>query len=228
MDRGPIILTESVYSSNSSPAAVTRAALNPSARDPCTPEALLVFKRQTLLRPAPARAPRLLPMNVPTFSSDGKRLRNYSRVVLEKMAASGRVAVERNRADLIVCATMRPSDGANPILKSAHMGQSYSFEQILPSSGHRVWSHKELVDTRDLKASEANAAQAFVRKLFLAVPLSVAVVEKPLAPVVCIDDYRQKQKRLAPVLCIAEFRDRAPRSGKANRPIEFDSEKRAA
>lgn len=169
--------------------------------------------------------------SVPTFTSDGRRLRNYSRVTLEAMASAGRVAVERNRQGQIVCATMRHQDGANPISKNAHMGQAYSYAQVLPS-GHRAWTHTKLVDTRDLTVQESIDAEQFVRRVFLGVPLSVTTTSaKPAAAqVVSIETYRERRKRLAPVLCIADYRHRVQvgKTPASARPIEFDSQRRAA
>lgn len=171
-----------------------------------------------------------MPTTVPTYSADGKRLRNYSLASIESLLVSDRVAVERNRKGEITCATMRPADKSNPILKSAHMGQSYSFLQNLPS-GHRAWSHSRLLDESELTSEGIADAEKFVRDIFFAVPASVSRIEKPLAPVISIEEYRNRSKRLAPVVCIDAFRVRRHASMKrasAARPIEFDSERRVA
>ena len=139
---------------------------------------------------------------IPTYSSDGERLPNHAASKIEQLLVSGRVAVERTRKGTIVCATFRPRDGANPISNTAHMGQSYSVHELL-ANGHRAWKHVDL-----LTAQESNVC---VRAAFLAVPLSVISKPAPAkksTPVVCIDSYRRK-KELA-------------------RPVEFDSELRAA
>ena len=163
---------------------------------------------------------------IPTFSADGKRLRNYSLASIEKLLEQDRMAVERNRAGKITCATMRPADRSNPIATTAHMGQSYSFLEHLPS-GHCAWSHSRLLDASEATAEGIADAEAFVRNVFMQVPNSIAAVERKLAPVICIDEFRRKAKRLAPVICIENFREKRKRVG-TSRPIEFDSRVRLA
>ncbi len=148
---------------------------------------------------------------VPTYASDGRRLRRYTLEAIERLERLNLVAVQRNRHGRIVIAHFRPTDGANPIRTTAHMGTKYSFNEHLPS-GHMAWKYRRLIrDERALAAmfgespDDVEDAELFVRAVFRAVPLSC--MAKP-AKVVSIDTSR-KQKATA-------------------RPIEFDSERRVA
>jgi hypothetical protein len=99
---------------------------------------------------------------IPTYDADGTRLRSYSPAAIERLVSLNRV-VPTIRRGRIVCATFRERDGSNPLRHSAHMGQRYSFDELLPS-GHHAWKHKSL--PKD--ASE----DLFVRAIFRGVALS--------------------------------------------------------
>ena len=156
---------------------------------------------------------------VPTYAADGRRLRSYTLEAIERLLQLDLIAVQRNRAGRIVTAHFRDGGGANPIRNSAHMGQNYSFEEMLPS-GNSAWKHSDLFrDKRDRQTlyddayGDVAAIDLFVRGIFRAVPLScMSRPETPTSPakVVSIDTGR---KRKAPTTA---------------RPIEFDSERRIA
>lgn len=146
------------------------------------------------------------------FASDGRRLRDYSLRAVELLLAISRVVVERNKRGEILCATFRPLSGANPLSKSAHMGQRYSYAQPL-ADGHYAWRHRELIGERDIEAlfgelteHELESRELFIRAVFRAVPLSI--LRRPGV----------KKSTPARVFSIEAGRSRASR-----RPIEFDS-----
>jgi len=156
---------------------------------------------------------------IPTYASDGRRLRRYTLEAIERLEQLDLVAVQRNRKGRIVCAHFRPQDGANPISNAAHTGTRYSFEESLPS-GCAAWTHRALErDPRALatlfgeSADDSDQAELFVRAIFRAVPLS------------CMK--RTESKTSAKVVSIDAGR-RRPKMGAVNRPIEFDSERRIA
>ena len=167
-------------------------------------------------------------LTIPTFSSDGRRLRNYNLASIEKLLDVDRVAVERDRHGQITCATFRPASGANPIKANAHMGQSYSFPQQLPS-GHRAWTHSSLIDSSEASEAGIRDAETFIRGVFHHVRDSITVLQpNKRANVVCIDAGRPK-RTLAPVISIETYRNRVKRSRPVTaRPIEFDSATRRA
>ena len=137
---------------------------------------------------------------IPTYSADGQRRRGYSPEAIERLLSLHLVVVQRNRKGAIAVAMFRPTSGANPIQPTAHMGTKYSFLERLDDGNH-AWA------LHGLPASDHRDADLFVRAIFRAVPLS------------CMT----RTKAPAKVVNIAEFRRR-----KAARPIEFDSERRAA
>lgn len=151
---------------------------------------------------------------VPTYATDGRRLRRYTLEAIERLETLDLVAVQRNRKGRIVAAHFRGLDGANPIQNNAHMGQSYSFEQHL-ASGRTAWKHRKLIqDGRMLETlfgetpDDRAEAELFIRAIFRAVPLS------------CMKG--NELKKPAKVVSIEAGRKPAPR------PLEFDSKLRVA
>jgi hypothetical protein len=153
-------------------------------------------------------------MKIPVYS-DGRRLFNRTLADIERLETKGRALIER-RKGRIVCAHLRPTEGASPVRTTAHMGQSYSYAQPLPS-GHRAWKHSNvLISNRTVseivgKEVDSEQADLFIRAIFRAVPLSCMGMAKPTPPtanVVAIDSYRKKTRKA--------------------RPIEFDSERQRA
>lgn len=153
---------------------------------------------------------------VPTYASDGRRLRRYTLEAIERLEKLDLVAVQRNRNGRIVCAHFRPADGANPIRSTAHMGTQYSFDETLPS-GHSAWKHRALLrDERALASlfgeqpDDPADAELFVQAIFRAVPLS-CMAGKTSPKVISINAGRKRKTKPT-----------------AARPIEFDSERRIA
>lgn len=152
-------------------------------------------------------------MTIPTYAADGRRLRSYTPSAVARLISLDQIVVECNRKGKIVCATFRPASGANPIRKTAHLGQHYSFREALPS-GHHCWKHSNVLTRReagelaghDLEKVEGDR---FIRTVFWAVPLSIL----------------QRQEKATAAKMVSIDRGRKPR---VSRPVEFDSEMRAA
>jgi hypothetical protein len=161
-----------------------------------------------------------------TYAANGARLRDRSLESVETLEALGKVAVRRSkRGTITVCQFRSEPNGANPIAKTAHLGQVYSFRQELPS-GHRVWKHRALVQSQAVEAlfgepaEDPQALDTFVRSVYLHVALSVITEPAPRTP-----------PTPAKVVNIAGYAARRRPSDKkarrdAPRPIEFDSQLR--
>lgn len=145
---------------------------------------------------------------IPTLSSDGQRRRRYSLEAIERLLSMDLVTVQRNRKGRIAFAAFRSSLGASPIRPTAHIGTKYSFYERLPD-GHHAWA------LHGLPTNEHEDADLFVRAVFRAVPLSCMKQTPSEAPA--------KPTPPAKVINIAEFKRQ-----RIARPIEFDSERRAA
>jgi hypothetical protein len=149
--------------------------------------------------------------NIQCFAADGRRIRSYSPEAIERLREGGRVVVIRNRSGRVTSAHFCEIAGANPVSKTAHMGQHYSYQQSIGEA--RLWQHRPLISRVDrnelLDSMDHNQAENFIRGVFRAVPLSCLSAGKPKAKVVSIAEYRSGRR-------------------KAVRPLEFDSELRAA
>lgn len=150
---------------------------------------------------------------IPAYAPDNStRRRSYSLEAIERFLALDLVVAIRGRKDKILRVYFREPDGGNPLRASGRMGTKYSFDQTLPS-GRSAWKHRELVcDERDLAAlfgeppDDPVEADLYVRAIFQAVPISCMTQPQSPTPakVISID------------------------AGRKARPIEFDSERRAA
>jgi hypothetical protein len=145
--------------------------------------------------------------SIPTYSAEGRRLRDYSVAKVEDLLSRSMVVVERKRNGHIKCAHLRPSSGASPVRKTAHMGQHYSFKERLPN-GRRAWNHSKMLVRSDIegligKPIDVEDTELFIRAVFRAVPLSIMPRRK--TPALLAKDARRKGH---------------------NRPVEFDSQGR--
>lgn len=155
---------------------------------------------------------------IPTYAYDGRRLRNYSAEAIERLLSLGLVAVERKR-NRIVSAHFRSVAGANPLKQTAHLGQTYS---VLTRVGDaRLWQHTPLLQrlAKD-EQDDAASADAFVRDVFRSVLTSVTTEAPTEAPA-------PTEKRSNVVSIAASHKFGRP-ARQPSRPIEFDSERRAA
>jgi hypothetical protein len=164
------------------------------------------------------------------YAANGSRLRDRSVASVETLASLGKVSVTRHRrtGTIIGCQFKSEALGANPILKSAHMGQSYSFEQHLPS-GHTCWKHRALLQSQAVEAlfgdtvESRNAIDRYIKSVYMNVALSVIVESPRTAPAPAASASNK-------VVNIADFEHlRQPSQRKATgpaRPIEFDSQLR--
>lgn len=124
--------------------------------------------------------------DVPTFRADGRRVRDYSSEAIARLHALGLIVVGRSRKGRITCAQFKSDAGANPLVKSAHMGQQYSYEQALPS-GHYAWRHRELIQRQDVeilfgeRPENKRELDLYVRAIFRAVPLSCLRTPEPVS-----------------------------------------------
>jgi hypothetical protein len=112
---------------------------------------------------------------IPTFASDGRRLRAYSLQAIERLLSLSLVVVRHNRRGQIVCAHFRPQDGSNPLRATANMGQRYYYLEHV--GDRRVYAHTPLISRQDLEelkdtASTPEELDRYVRNIFRAVPLS--------------------------------------------------------
>ena len=156
---------------------------------------------------------------IPTFRADGRRVRDYSLEAIERLLGLSLIVVKRSRKGRITCAQFKSDAGANPLVKSAHMGQQYSYEHHLPS-GHCAWSHRDLIQRQDVEALFGETVESrqdvdlYVRAVFRAVPLSCLVVKAHVAP-------RPKPAKVVSIASGRRFRKTPPR------PVEA-GERRAA
>lgn len=134
-------------------------------------------------RGASRRAGKRKPSDIPCFSSDGRRLRNYSLTAIERCLALDppSVIVKRNkRTGKITSATFRPLPGKShacggkePLRKTAHMGQHYSFPGQVDDAGHKVWKFADfLVPLTVRESPEKDAVERYLQQIFRAVALS--------------------------------------------------------
>jgi len=154
------------------------------------------------------RAQKAKPRLIPTYRANGRRVSDSTPVRVERLLAEGLVVASYSRHGRLRSIQFKHDAGTNPVHKSAHQGQRYSYAQALPS-GHFAWKHRELLGRGEIEAlfgeltaEEIAQRDRFVRSVFRAVPLSVLRRDAPA--------------RTAPA---------APRQ-QQHRPIEFDSEGR--
>lgn len=162
---------------------------------------------------------------IPAYAPDNStRRRSYSLEAIERFLSLDLVVAVRGRKGKILRVYFREPDGGNPLRTSAHMGQAYSYDETLPS-GRSAWKHRKLVrDERDLAAlfgeppDDPIQADLYVRAIFRAVPISCMAQAKPEEP---------PPPTPANVISIEAGRKRKREPATA-RPLEFDSELRAA
>jgi hypothetical protein len=129
---------------------------------------------------------------IPAYAASGRRLRNYSHEAVDRLLAlerPGCVAKRNKRTGRVTSITFLPLpqnstavEGKEPIRKTAHMGQSYSFKEHLTDTGLRTWMFTKLLLPRAGDEEHCEFADEMERRLqmiFRAVPLSCMVVEMP-------------------------------------------------
>lgn len=126
------------------------------------------------------------------------------------------VSVVRNRHGRISFAAFRSATGANPIRNTAHVGSKYSFREKI-DDGLFAWS------LRGLPSSRHEDADLFVRAIFRAVPLSCMKKRTKMSESLPTG----KEFTGGKVVDIAAYKRQRAAAPPA-RPIEFDSERRAA
>jgi hypothetical protein len=154
--------------------------------------------------------------SIPTYRANGKRLSDSSLERVERLLALKLVVARRDRHGRIRNIQFKWENGhLEPLRKTAHMGQHYSFPLWI--EGHRTgtWDHKPLVrDERSLEAlfgekpDNREEAERFVQAIFRAVPLSCLKEERSSSA-----SARREPKRLAPVVNIADYRKTTQMSG---------------
>jgi hypothetical protein len=170
---------------------------------------------------------------IKTFAADGERLRDSTPARAARLLHLGIVAASRNRRGRINSIQFVGVAGSRSIRQSAHMGQQYSYEQKVLGRG-LVWAHKDLIGTRavealfgELSPAELNARELFVRAIFRAVPLSCLTDAQRARPASNTPDITSKAP--SKVVSIADYSARRRKSlSSTSRPLEFDSELRAA
>ena len=112
--------------------------------------------------------------SVPTYDSNGVRLRNYSLAAIEQLLRTKRCAVKRSaKTGRITSAQLFPLPqnssavgGKDKLRKNWTKGQSYSYPEQVDQSGRKAWRFVELLTPR------AEESELFLMKVFRAVPLS--------------------------------------------------------
>ena len=126
---------------------------------------------------------------VPTFASNGKRLRNHSVAHVEQLGERGVVQLSRNAKGRIKACQFLTAIGANPLQKTAHAGTIYSF--FNRCGDVQVWEHKQMVQRQDAEAlfglpiERSEDLDLYLRGIFRAVPLScmrTAEIMPPKSP----------------------------------------------
>src|SRR5438270_11528274 len=90
--------------------------------------------------------------SIPTYASDGRRIRSYSLPAIERLLSMSKVVVRRNRKGKIVSASFRPHDGASPLRGTCNMGQRYSM--LVRVGDYRLWQHRRLNPPQDTDAEQ--------------------------------------------------------------------------
>ena len=160
---------------------------------------------------------------IPTYAADGARLRNLSLPAVEHLLSINDVIVRRDKAGNIKRAQFIEVLTPGPQKENGSLvGQTYSYLQNLPS-GHRAWRFSELLcseskEQLSAEGLEKEDIERFLMATFRAVPLSCMSA----APkVVSIGEFERERKTIR-LLARASYR------GPKLRPIEFDSQRRAA
>jgi hypothetical protein len=136
-------------------------------------------------RPSATGVSKRLRPGIPTYTSNGVRLRNYSPETIEaclRMTPPGVVVKRNKRTGLITSAQFMPLprnssavDGKEPIRKHAHMGQRYSFRVSVDDRGHRAWRFSDFLTPDDMRLDPGVTSadlEDWLRAIFRAVPLS--------------------------------------------------------
>ena len=122
---------------------------------------------------------------IPAYTANGLRLRNYSLSAIETCLCltPPSVVVKRNkRSGRITSAQFLPLPanssavaGKEPTLKTAHLGQRYSFAQRVDESGRTVWCFVKFLTPREMLLDpDVSLAdiERYMQLVFRAVPLS--------------------------------------------------------
>ena len=165
---------------------------------------------------------------IPAYSSSGRRLRNYSLEAVERFlsATPPTCSVKRNRKTGRICSVQffplpqnsAALEGKEPLRKTAHMGQHYSFPQQVDESGRRVWRFAPVLVPRDVDS------EMFLMSVFRAVPLSClkAVELPPSAPAAPEADSESHEPEPPTPANVIEMRPRRPA------PVDMPVVRRAA
>lgn len=89
--------------------------------------------------------PASLSESVSAWSSDGRRLRRFSRAAAEHLTSLSKVSAKRNRHGHILSIHFRDQDGGSALRATASLGQRYSFKTRVGEACAVVWDHKSLV-----------------------------------------------------------------------------------
>jgi hypothetical protein len=136
-------------------------------------------------RPCATGVPKRVRDGIPTYTSNGIRLRNYSLKAIEaclRLTPPGVVVKRNKRTGLITSAQFRPLprnssavDGKEKTRKHAHMGQRYSYRQAVDEAGHRPWRFVDFLTPDDMRLDPGVTPadiEAWLKEIFRAVPLS--------------------------------------------------------
>jgi hypothetical protein len=110
---------------------------------------------------------------IATYSAEGRRIRDYSLPALRRLAGQRKVYFSYGSRGRLLRATFLPHDGSK-LLRTAHVGQSYSYPERLTGTTLHAWCHLPFFALRDDAGQPLDVIESelFVRAVFRAVPLS--------------------------------------------------------
>jgi hypothetical protein len=135
---------------------------------------------------------------IAAYDAHGRRMRSYSLEAALRHVADARAVPTFSRRGTLTAITFRPtSTRPATVLKTAHMGQRYSYPERVGE--HYAWTHAPMLSPRTLshlaeRELEAEQAELYLMAIFRAVPLScMRPAPEPPANVVRIDSARRKR-----------------------------------
>jgi hypothetical protein len=86
---------------------------------------------------------------IKTYSAEGPRRRDFSETAIARLLALRRVVLTYSTKGRLLHATFLPHDGA-PVLRTAHMGQKYSYREPL-GDGLHAWKHSDMLSPASIE-----------------------------------------------------------------------------
>jgi hypothetical protein len=116
---------------------------------------------------------RIRTRSVPAYASNGRRLRDYSVEAVERCLALKLCIAKRHRKSGRIASIqfLPPRSSGEPVPKTVHMGQRYSFCERLDDTAYRAWKFSRTLVPRDW-AADPEEVERELQKIFRAVALS--------------------------------------------------------